>query len=581
MENISWFLLTEDLHALILLFMSYRFPELEYTPTDYEAIKSRLDVLTERMITSLDFSTADTVLREYDAMLEEAAYQSMLAYIHSSQDSSDEYWQKAYVAEAQGMSLLDRTPFLKAVLDSPFRTSLERKYGRFLFDRLEVQIRTGSQAHEERAREEELTSRYQQLKAMIRAEYKGKICSESELRALFTSPSREERIESRKAVCKAFLEKRDEFASILTELIDVRNKIAEKNGYSNYLEYMDDVYCRSSYGEAEMNAFVSEVKREILPIIQDIHEESRKSLNLDKLMSYDADMYFADGNAKPKGDADFLTKAAERMYDDLDPEFSRFFTSMVESESLDVAPAPGKVAGMGFCTNLKRGMLPFVFGSMNGTVWDVAVFTHEVGHSWQGYLSDRNLSLNMQRETPLDSIEIPSKTMELFSYRYAEEFFKEDADKFRYGHFRDAVKEIAGYCSCHEMNTWIYTHVGSSFEEIVRACRSIEKEYAPDLSEGELEEYLDEGANLLRNMGVFMFPRYLISYSLSEMCALDLFALMNKDRKEAMETYNKLCSSAAGRSYPEILSAAGLECAYAPGRVKRTAEFIRNYMKEH
>lgn len=44
MENISCFL-KEDLHALILLFMSYRFSELEYTPTDYEAIKSRLDVL--------------------------------------------------------------------------------------------------------------------------------------------------------------------------------------------------------------------------------------------------------------------------------------------------------------------------------------------------------------------------------------------------------------------------------------------------------------------------------------------------------------------------------------------------------
>ena len=100
-------MLTEDLHALILLFTSYRFSELEYTPTDYEAIKSRLDVLTERMITSLDFSMADTALRKYDAIWEEAEYQSMLACIHSSQDSSDEYWQKAYVVEAQDMSLLD------------------------------------------------------------------------------------------------------------------------------------------------------------------------------------------------------------------------------------------------------------------------------------------------------------------------------------------------------------------------------------------------------------------------------------------------------------------------------------------
>ncbi|MGN0905866.1 MAG: hypothetical protein ACI4NM_01855 [Bullifex sp.] len=74
--------------------MSYRFSELEYTPTDYDVLKSKLDVLTESMITAPDFSTADGILKEYDTMLEEAEYQSMLAYIHSSQDSSDEFWQK-------------------------------------------------------------------------------------------------------------------------------------------------------------------------------------------------------------------------------------------------------------------------------------------------------------------------------------------------------------------------------------------------------------------------------------------------------------------------------------------------------
>ena len=561
--------------------MSYRFSELEYTPTDYDAIKARLDILTESMITASDFTTADAVLMEYDNIWEEAEYQSMLAYIHSSQDSSDEFWQRAYVAEAQGMSMLDRTPFLRAVTGSPFRSDLERKYGPFIFDRMETQIKTGSCAHEEMAREAELTSRYQQLKAMIRADYNGKSSSESELRALFTSPSREERVESRKAVSRAFLEKKDEFASILTELVYLRDTIARKNGYSNYLEYMDDVYYRTTYGEAELDSFVSEVKADILPIIRDINIQTAERLGLDELRTYDADLYFPDGNATPKGDAKFLTDAAKRMYDSLDPEFSCFFRAMSESGSLDVAPAPNKVAGMGFCTNLKRGMLPFVFGNMNGTDNDVIVFTHEIGHSWQGYLSDKKLSLNMQRETPLDSVEIPSKAMELFSYDYAEEFFKEDADKFRYGHFRDAVKEIASYCTCHEINTWIYTHVGASFDEIVKATREIEKEYSCGLSGGELDEYSDNGANLLRNMGVYMFPRYLISYSLSEMCALDLFALMEKDREACMKTYNTLCSSCADRSYPEILSSAGLECAYTPGRVRRTAEFIREYLKNH
>ncbi|MGN0905865.1 MAG: M3 family metallopeptidase [Bullifex sp.] len=483
--------------------------------------------------------------------------------------------------EAQGMSMLDRTPFLRAVTLSPFRSDLENKYGSFIFDRMGTQIKTGSYAHEEMAREAELTSRYQQLKAMIRVEYKGKSSSESELRALFTSPSREERIESRKAVCRTFLEKKDEFASILTELVSLRNTIALKNGYSDYLEYMDDVYCRTAYGEAELDSFVSEVKAEILPIIRDINSETCRKLGLDELMTYDADVFFPDGNATPKGDAKFLTDAAKRMYDSLDPEFSSFFRAMSESGSLDVAPAPHKVAGMGFCTNLKRGMLPFVFGNMNGTDDDVIVFTHEIGHSWQGYLSDKKLSLNMQRETPLDSVEIPSKTMELFAYAYADEFFQEDAGKFRYSHFRGAVKEIAHYCSCHEMNTWIYTHVGASFDEIVKAARKIEKEYSCGLSGGELDEYTDNGANLIRNMGVYMFPRYLISYSLSEMCALDLFALMEKDREACMKTYNALCSSCAGKSYPDVLDAAGLKFAYTPGRVKSTAAFIRDYLKNH
>ncbi len=82
----------------------------------------------------------------------------------------------------------------------------------------------------------------------------------------------------------------------------------------------------------------------------------------------------------------------------------------------------------------------------------------------------------------------------------------------------------------------------------------------------------------MRNMGVYMFPRYLISYALSEMCAMDLFRRMQEDPQAAWRSYEILCSSGGSRNYPDTLAQAGLEPAYAPGRVGKVVAFARAYL---
>ncbi len=200
---------------------------------------------------------------------------------------------------------------------------------------------------------------------------------------------------------------------------------------------------------------MEQVKEELVPFLSELHEEQRRKLGVEKLMSYDQSIRFADGNAKPAGDAAYLTEQSKKMYDSLSPAFGEFFRNMVDSESLDVTASPHKVAGMGFCTGLKKGYLPFVFGNCNGTDTDVSVFTHEIGHAWQYYLTGKQIQLSLLREMALDAVEIPSKTMELFTYPYAENFFGEDGEKFRQGPFRDALREIAVYCAIHELNTYV------------------------------------------------------------------------------------------------------------------------------
>ena len=559
----------------------YKFSDLQYKETDYQSLAKMILDLTEKAKKADSPSSLEEVLTIYDTEMGEVGYNYTLSYIHSSLDSSDSFWQEALQKESKGNAMLDTTPLLKAILENKYFSSLEEKYGPVLRDKLNKSISTGSKAQNERAEEGDLVSKYQREKAMVRINYKGKELSEGEVIPLFESPIREERIQSRKAVAKAFLEKKELFGSMLERLVSLRDTIAKENGFSNYLEYMDINYSRIGYGEKEMDAFVSEVKEYVVPVLSHIFEETRKRLGLEEMTVADISLMFVDGNAKPSGGADVLKEAAKKMYKALSPEMEAFFTGMLDSHSIDVDFSPNKVSGMGFCTDLKKGMYPFVFGNLDGTSWDVTVFTHEVGHAWQSYASDQNLDLTLFREMPLDAVEIPSKTMELFSYPFAEEFFGKDGDKFRFAHFRNAVKEIVAYTSVHELNTWIYTHVGASFDEINEKWMEIQSSYYPNVSYGEMEEEEKKGAGLLRNMGIFMFPRYLISYVFSEMCAIDLFMEYLKDKDKALDSYNRLCRVGGSKSYPEILSAAGLEPSYKKGRVKDVMEKVKAYLENN
>lgn len=557
---------------------SYRFSQLPYTPTDFESVQRRLNELTARVKAA---KSADEVLeidRQSDALSQEVGYANTLAYIRSSLDCTDQFYAEATQKESMGCARLDEAPYTQALLDSPFLPQLEEKYGPEYRPRLERGVKLRSAGLDLMARESELVSQYQLKKAQTKVNFRGEEKSEAQMYALFDDPDRQTRHDARKATFEAFLAQKEELASMLLELVDLRGKIAKANGFDSYLDYANQGFHRRGYGEAELTAFCEQVKTDLVPLLRRLREEQRRALGVEKLMVWDGGIRFKEGNARPVGDAAVLTEASKKMYDGLSPEFGKFFRAMVESESLDVTASKNKVAGMGFCTGLKPGLLPYVFGNCNGTDSDVAVFTHEIGHSWQMYSTDQREIPEIFRDMCLDAVEIPSKTMELFAYPYAEGFFGEDADKFRAGHFRNALREIAAYCTIHELNTWLYTHPGAPFEEIAAAALDIEKAYEPDLDYGDLESYVKQGGALLRNMAVYMFPRYVISYSLSEMCAMDLFRRMNADPAAAWEAYEKLCASGGSRSYPDTLAQAGLEPAYAPGSVKKVADFARSYL---
>ena len=123
----------------------YRFSELPYVPTDFTAAAARLKEYTEKIRAARSVEEVLAIDAECDAMIDDGAgYAATLTYIRSSLDCTDEFYAEAAQTEAMGLELLDQTPYLQALLDSPFLPELEEKFGPEYCPRLERQVRLRS-----------------------------------------------------------------------------------------------------------------------------------------------------------------------------------------------------------------------------------------------------------------------------------------------------------------------------------------------------------------------------------------------------------------------------------------------------
>jgi len=392
------------------------------------------------------------------------------------------------------------------------------------------------------------------------------------------SIQRDVRRAAMRAVHQAYLDHREEFESILTELVDTRIALARANGFDRYVDYINLEKGRHGYGQQELLAFCEQVKRDLVPLYAELNRRQAGRLGLTKLASYDADLIFPDGNAKPIGDGPTLLEAAKEMYDQLGEEIGGLYREMADHGYIDVTASPHKITGMGFCDALHTLKIPYIFGNCNGSIHDTTTLTHEMGHAYQMWLCMNRQPVPDFVDMPNDVVQIPSKAMEQFTAPFAELFF-DDGDKFRYHHTQYVVREICAFCAIHEYEDWLYAHPGAAPAERASVFLQINRTYSPGIDDTEMEDLTQQGSALFRSMGVYMFPGYLISYALSDMGALEFRVRAEEDFPAAWADYRALCMAGGSLDYGALLRAAHLSTAYAPGTVARAADCLRKALK--
>lgn len=551
------------------------FKDLQYVRPNFDEINKIITSLTDEVKNTKDFDELKDIIKKFEVVYSDLHTNLAISMIRAYLDSSDKYYNDEMQEGMQKEATINYNEFYSALLNSSFTNEINNEFGEQFLIKLQDSINLKSKGMDLLEKEQELIYKYQKLKATIKVEFNGELLSEGEIRKYTTSKDRDVRKEATINLNKAYINLREDFKSILDELVNVRNEIAKVNGFKSFEDYMNIEKGRRDYGQKELIDFCANVNEELSDFLKRLSDAQAKRLGLKKLKYYDQGFNFIDGNARPIGNGEILSEKAKEMYADLDEDISEIYNTMVDKNYLDVSESPNKISGMGYCTELYKFKFPYVFGNCDGSHHDVDILTHEVGHAYQMYLSLKNQPLCFYSAMPNDVAEIPSKTMEHFTQDYAELFFGEDTKKFRFQFLEGSLKEVISYCAIHEFESWLYMNPEATIEERANKYLEASKKMNPGIDYSEVEGKNIGESLLFKSMGVYMFPFYLISYAISAMSAMEFAKRMNEDKKTTWEDYKKLCSAGGSLPYYELLKVANLNSPFEKETIKNSIGFIK------
>ncbi len=465
----------------------------------------------------------------------------------------------------------------KIMLNSPYRKELEDAFGSYLFKQLELALKCfDAKIIEDLQKENKLVSKYDKVMAGAKIKFNGQTYNLSQMGKFTTDVDRNVRKKATKAVAKFFEKNHEEIGQIYDDLVHVRDNMAKKLGFKNFIELGYARLGRLDYNDKDVANYRKQIQEVFVPIWVKLFKRQMKRIKIRSPRFYDLGLNYLTGNPRPIGDAHFLVEQARTMYKEMSKETGEFFDFMTENHLMDLEARPGKQGG-GYMTYLAEYKSPFIFSNFNGTSGDVDVLTHEFGHAYQGYCS-RNIKVPSYRSPTLEACEIHSMSMEFFAWPWMDKFFGENADKYRYAHLADAMMFLPYGVTVDEFQHFVYENPNATHVERCAKWREIEKKYTPLKNYKGFDVY-EEGNLWLRQSHIFQTPFYYIDYTLAQVVAFQFLVEMHKNQPRAWAKYNRLCKMGGKYPFTELLSHAHLRNPFEDGSLKKIARPLNKILK--
>ncbi len=548
----------------------FTFSTLEYERPDFDKLEAEYQKLIHQVKEAKSFKDVQDAIKKDEELSDPTSTMSSIAFIRNTLDTTNEFYEKEveFLNNREAELKAVTTEFSKALLESKYAEDINKEYGKEYLTRIR---RETEQFRDELIpylqEEAKLTQQYQKLMATAQIPFEGKTLNLYGIQKYFEHPDRLLRKAAFKAYSDFYHSKEEEMETIFGRLVEIRNEMGKALGFENYIPLGYLLQGRSDYGVNEVASFREQVRKEIVPLCEKLYEAQRKRIGVDEFKVFDEKFQFPDGNAEPIGDDDYLIKEARKMYHDLSPETAEFIDFMIDHELMDLKNKPNK-ASTGYMTTLLSLKAPYVFSCFNHTIFDMQVLSHELGHAFAGYEAMREQKISQYSMGSTDIAEIHSMSMEQFTYPYAEQFFGDAADKFRFVHLQDAITFVPFGVAVDEFQHIVYANPNLTPKERTYEWHKLEEKYMP-WRKYEDDEFMERGGYWYHKLHIFLYPFYYINYTLTTMGAMEFKKRYLENKEEAWRDYLNLCKAGASKSYLELLKVANLSVPFEEGSVAR------------
>lgn len=559
-----------------------KFSEMPYQRPDLAAVTSQISTLTERFLSALDYETAKKVFIEKDLLDRHIETLDHLASIRHTIDTRDTYYDSEvkFWNTANPLIAKYNQDWTNALLASPFRPDFEQEFGTTMFVNAEIDLKTFSpEIMDNLALESDLTCEYEKLLASAQIPFQGKLYTLSQLTPFKNALDDQVRLDAWKAEGQWYKDHQEALDDIYDQLVHLRDTMGHTLGYKDFTQLGYYRMGRNCYTKEDVAKFREAVIKYLVPVANNICIAQAKRLGKEYPMSFaDNVLKFRDGNPKPVGTADDIIAAGTKFYDELSPETSVFFHTMLDMELMDLLSTEGKASG-GYCDGLMDYKVPFIFANFNGTQGDVEVITHEAGHAFACYLNRDRIPTSTVWPT-LEACEVHSMSMEFFAESWAKDFFGEDTKKFLYSHLSGALTFIPYGTMVDHFQHIIYEKPELSPAQRHGVWKELLGIYMPWMKlDGEIPFY-SEGEGWQRQHHIYSSPFYYIDYCLAQTVSLQFWAMIQEDPSAAWEHYLAFAKLGGSDVFTNLLARAGLESPFDETCIKNVCEKASQWLQD-
>ena len=561
---------------------AWKFKELKFPKPDLEVFLHLYKDATERVEAAKHGDDIIEILFEVDELSRRVTDLLTSTMIRHSMDTTNERYMhdQQWYEENQPSFMKAILDFNDAIYNSPYKDYVKERVGPMYFVKTDIKRKTFCEENIPlQQREFELLGEYDALMATCQEEVLGEPRSFGALQSLFSHEDREVRKTAFQAFAKFLKNNEEQLEKIWDELLKVRNQMGKNLGYDNYipLAYLERL--RLDYTQEDVARFRQQVVDEIVPLCTKLFERQKERLGLDELKFYDERVLFADGNAKPLGDADYLFNETVKMLRDMSPETDEFINFMLEHELIDYETRPDK-ALREYATILPARKAPFVFYHFDGTPSGLKSFHEGLGYAFAGYKASRRQHLEEYYASSSDIMEIHAMSMVQFANKYADSFFGEDAQKYVYSVLHNYLSFIPFSVAVDEFQHICYANMDMTPKERTRVWRDLENKYMP-WRNYDNDEFMERGGYWYHKPHFFFHPFFYIEYSLATINAMEMYRKYEERPGTAWKEYLELTDLGGSKGYLETLELSKLTPPFLDGAVKNAIQYVKTILEDY